>query len=882
MSLAPLDRIGPYEVTGTLGRGGMGEVYRARDSRLNRDVAVKALPAALEGDSERLARFQREAQILAGMNHPNIAMLFGLEESGGGSALVLELVEGPTLADRIQQGAIPPDEAAPIALQIAQAFEYAHGRGVVHRDLKPANVKITPDDRVKVLDFGLAKALSAEPERSSDPHNSPTITMGMTTAGTIMGTAGYMSPEQAKGKSADHRADIWAFGVVLSEMLTGEPLYAGDTVGEIVASIIKDEPLLARLPAATPPGIRYLIERCLHKDPQQHLRHIGEARIILEHPERHGLLAQGFVQPKPAAAPSRLAVVLLGILAGALALAAGTLGFVHFREHAPVETSLRFQIPAPGKSPIGGFRISPDGRSLVFIAASKLWLRPLDSLESKALEGTDGASYPFWSPDSESIGFFAQGKLKRIPRSGGLVQTICEAGSGRGGTWSREGVIVFSPGPSAPLFRVTAAGGTPSPLGQVPVGFGGYRFPEFLPDGQHFLYLTQADKAEENGIYLGGLDGTAARLFPNFSNAIFAPGSTGVGKGHLLFRQSGTLMALPFDPDHLKPIGDAVPVAERIGMATYANTGFGAFSVAGDGTLVVGSGGAENQQLVWVDRQGKSLSVITEASLDTAGGSLTLSPDGHTLAFATGNPEESTIWLQTLPGGTPTRFTFGTERNGNPIWSPDGSRVLYVHQYQSGYRTTTVVKPSNGAGKEEVLLPERVVNGVNQIPYDWSRDGKWVLFRNDAPTPDLWMFPVGGDGKPVPFVQGPSAETEARFSPDGKFVVYQSDESGLPQVYVQPMPPNGSKWQVSKSGGQTPRWTGSEIFYISPDQKLMAAQVKTAPTFVSGTPEPLFATSGAYAPASDGKHFVVAMPATGDSAQPPPLNVITHWQMGLK
>ena len=884
MSFAPLDRIGPYEVTGTLGRGGMGEVYRARDSRLNRDVAVKVLPSALERDPERLARFTREAQILAALNHSNVAILFGLEDSGGVRALVMELVEGPTLADRIQQGAIPPDEAAPIALQIAEALEYAHSRGVVHRDLKPANVKITPEGRVKVLDFGLAKALSSEPERSSDPTNSPTMTMGMTTAGAIMGTAGYMSPEQAKGKSADHRADIWAFGVVLTEMLTGKPLYAGETVGEIMASIIKDEPSLAQLPASTPPGIRYLIERCLHKDPQQRLQHMGEARIILEHPERHGGIQQISAHTPAAPARIRLAFVSLWILAGALAVAAGSLGFIHFREHAPVESSLRFQIPAPGKSPIGVFRISPDGRDLVFVAGSKLWLRPLDSLESKALEGTDGASYPFWSPDSENIGFFAQGKLKRIPRSGGLVQTLCDSASARGGTWSRDGVIVFSPGPNAPLYRVTAAGGTASPLGQVPAGFGGYRFPEFLPDGQHFLYLAQSDRVEENGIYMGGLDGRTVRLSPSFSNAIFAPGRTGVGKGHLLFRQSGTLMALPFDADQLKPIGDAVPVADRIGMATFANTGFGAFSVASDGTMVTGSGEAGSQQIAWMDRQGKRLSVVAEASLDTspAGGSLALSPDGRTLAFATGNPEESIIWLQNLSGGTPTRFTFTAGRNGNPIWSPDGTRLLYGRQYLSGYLTRTVVKLSNGAGKEEVLIPERVLNGVNQFPYDWSHDSKWVLFRNDAPTPDLWIFPVGGDGKPVPLVQGPSAESEGRFSPDGKFVVYQSDESGLPQVYVQPIPPNGSKWQVSKVGGQTPQWKGAEIFFIGLDRKLMAAPVKTDPTFFSGTPEPLFETSGAYAPASDGKHFVVAMPATGDSAQLPALTVITHWQTGLR
>jgi Tol biopolymer transport system component len=626
----------------------------------------------------------------------------------------------------------------------------------------------------------------------------------------------------------------------------------------------------------------------LHKDPQQRLQHMGEARIILghplEHPERHGSILQGSVQLKPVAARSRLAFVLLGVLAGALALAAGTLAFVHFREYANVESSLRFQIPAPDRSAIGAFRISPDGRHLVFVAGSKLWLRPLDSLESKALEGTDGASYPFWSPDSENIGFFAQGNLKRIPRMGGLVQTLCEAASARGGTWSREGVIVFSPGPNAPLHRVTAAGGTPSPLGQVQAGFGGYRFPEFLPDGQHFLYLAQADKVEEYGIYMGGLDGTTVRLLPNFSNAIFAPGPTGVGKGHLLFRQSGTLMALPFDADQLKPIGDAVPVADRIGMATFANTGFGAFSVASDGTLVIGSGEAGSQQIAWMDRQGKRLSVVTEASLDTspAGGALALSPDGRTLAFATGNPEESTIWLQTLSGGTPTRFTFATGRNANPVWSPDGSRVLYIHSNQSGYSSALMLKPSNGAGKEEVLLPERAVSGVNQFPYDWSRDGKWVLFRNDALTPDVWMLPVGRDGKPAPFVQGSSAETEARFSPDGKFVVYQSDESGLSQVYVQPMPPNGSKWQVSKVGGQTPQWKGSEIFFIGSDRKLMAAPVKTDPTFVSGTAEPLFETSGAYAPASDGKHFAVAVPATGDSVQLPRLTVITHWQTGLK
>jgi Tol biopolymer transport system component len=684
-----------------------------------------------------------------------------------------------------------------------------------------------------------------------------------------------MSPEQAKGKSADRRADIWSFGVVLAEMLSGKPIYSGETAGEIMASIIKDDPPVGSLPPSTSPAIRYLIERCLNKDPQQRLQHMGEARILLQNPDARNLIGSA----APAApAPSRSSR-LSWILAGALALALAALAWIHFRETQPVERSVRFQIEAPGKSAIGAFRLSPDGRYLAYIAGSKVWVRALDSLESKVLDQTDGATYPFWSPDGQNIGFFASGKLKRIPRIGGVVQTLCDASAGRGGTWNRDGVIVFSVGPNAPLFRVSAAGGTPvavTKLQGASAQLEGHRFPEFLPDGRHFLYLGQSANPETSGIFAGSLDGSVVRVSPIFSSALFAPGSSASATGFLLFRKSDTLMAQVFDPVRLQAAGDAFPVAERTGIAANTNTGFGAFAAAGDGTLAISAGGAGNQQLVWTDRRGKALAVVNDGvSLDTAGerDSFSLSPDDRKIVFTSGNNEDATLWLQNLGGGTPARFTFAAGRNGNAIWSPDGSRIVYGLQSFSGYSSELIVKPSNGSGKEEVLLG----TGLNRSPYDWSRDGKWIAFRNDSPSADLWLLPLEGDRKPVSFLETPAAEINAHFSPDGKFLVYQSDESGRPEVYVQPVPPNGSKWQVSKAGGESPHWKGSEIFFAAPDQKLMAAQVKTAPTFDSGTPQSLFEISGAYDVASDGQHFLIAEPATGDAARLPPVTIITHW-----
>jgi eukaryotic-like serine/threonine-protein kinase len=455
-------RLGPYEILSAIGAGGMGEVYRARDGRLNRDVALKILPEVFAADPDRMARFEREARVLGALNHPNIAAIYGLEEFGSSRALVMELVEGETLADRIARGPIPLDEALPIAKQIAEALEYAHDHGVIHRDLKPANIKVTPDGTVKVLDFGLAKALMDEPV-AADPRDSPTLSMAPTMTGVILGTAAYMSPEQAKGKPVDRRADIWAFGVVLFEMLAGKPLYSGETAAETLAAVMMKEPVLEALPKDTAPAIQNLLRRCLEKNPQQRLQHIGEARIVIG-----GILSAGApaVQPVAAQRQQHNFTPFVAALATVLLVAlAGTYFFIHFRQTRPQERSIRFEIAPPERTTLSMFRLSPDGRYLAFTALgggrNQLWLRSLDSLQAQALQGTDDPSYPFWSPDSSYIGFFAQGKLKKISVTGGPPQTLCDAPAGRGATWNNDGVILFAPNLTGGLYRVSAAGGVP-------------------------------------------------------------------------------------------------------------------------------------------------------------------------------------------------------------------------------------------------------------------------------------------------------------------------------------------------------------------------------------------------------------------------------------
>ena len=892
MPLTPGTRLGPYQVIGPIGAGGMGEVSRAHDTKLRRDVALKIVPPAFTSDPERMGRFEREAHVLASLSHPNIASIFGIEESGATRALVMELVEGPTLAERIQPGPIPLQEALEIARQVVAAIEYAHDHGVIHRDLKPANIKITPDGTVKVLDFGLAKALTgdlnpASGSSSNSPTLSPTLSMRATQAGMILGTAAYMAPEQAKGKAVDRRADIWAFGVVLFEMLTGQSLFTGDSATEIIASALKEEPKLEKLPASTPGAVRKLIERCLNKDPKQRLQSIGEARIILNAPmEEAAPSAAG--QPGTLAAHSsrRAGVMPWAVALTASLLALAGISFVHFREVPPARQILRFQIAAPGAFPLGFPAISPDGHILAFVTNNggrfQLWIRALDTLESRALAGTDGASYPFWSPDGAYIGFFQQGKLKKIAIAGGPAQTLCDAPNGRGGTWNRAGVIVFSPGPTSELFRVSSAGGTSSPVTHVPGTGAGHRFPAFLPDGTHFLYNAGSDKPDAAGLFAGSLDGSApVRLLPDATNGLFAPSTIPGTAAYLLFRREDTLMAQPFDPKALKTAGETFPVAEHV--LAGGNIGFGAFSASANGILVYHSGGAvANRELVWLDRAGKRLRVASKP--DAFVGTLALSPDEKAVAVAIGTIAQDDIWVQDLQRNTVSRFTFRPGGNRGQTWSPDGSRIVFAFQDNSTYSSDLYRKPSAGTGQEELLLH----GGVNALPHDWSHDGKFLAISQTDPktATDIWLLPMDGASKPIPYLRTPYDETGAAFSPDGKWMAYTSNESGQNQVYVQAVPVSGAKWQISTTGGADAQWRidGKELFYVSADGKLMSVPIKLGASVEPATPQGLFNYAGttAYAPSRDGQQFLVNVPAGGEAATVPPLTVITNWQAELK
>jgi eukaryotic-like serine/threonine-protein kinase len=871
MSLSPGTSVGPYEILSALGEGGMGEVYRARDPKLGRDVALKVLPTAFALDPDRLARFKREAQILASINHPNIAAIYGVEDSDRAHALVLELVEGPTVADRIAQGPIPLDETLRIARQVADALEAAHERGIIHRDLKPANIKLRPDGTVKVLDFGLAKALEPASAMAIDAAASPTITAtpAMTQAGMILGTAAYMSPEQARGRPADQRSDIWAFGCVLYEMLTGERLFHGETIADVFAAVVNSEPDWSRVPLRT----RRLLRSCVDKEPRRRLQAIRDAWLVLDE-----------TATESQAAHRRYPVAWL--FAVALALVAAAALWLLWRHPVLEERELHFHVnPPPGTHfPVvaGGSAISPDGRAVVFVAASDertLWIRRLDSLTSSELPGTTGAEFPFWSPDGRSVGFFADGKLKKIELSGGRPVVIAAAPNPRGGTWAVDGTIVFSP-LIGTLHQVAASGGTPIPITTLDSANGenAHRWPQFLPGGRRFLYWVRSSKPNRSGVYLGSLDRPHDKVFviESLSAAAYSP-PRGKEPGYLLRVRENVLVGQPFDPERGQVSGSPVPIAGAQGVGTVGAINRSLFSVSNEGTLLF-SGADDTYQLVWFSRNGKALSTVGKRDRYAA---VRISPDGSRAAISVVDSSgQRDIWSMDLARGLPNRLTY--DSGFVPVWSPDGHRIAYHDVAQTALFTMA----ATGGDRHKILeAPAVYVN-------DWSPDGRWLMYTQVSPATldDLWVVPTSGDRTPVPILVTPFNELHGQFSPDGKWIAYTSNESGQEEIHVRRMPATGSI-RVSTSGGSFARWRtdGKELFYRSPDGRLMAVSVSTAadglqfgrPAALMPLAEPLGRFTYPYDVALNGDR-ILALTAAGSERDATPLTVIVNWEAGLR
>ena len=852
MAVAPGTSFGPYEVTGKLGAGGMSVVWRATDTRLGREVALKLLPDDFAADPERRIRFEREAKLLASLNHPNIATLYGLEtvsgadadadaDAGGGPTtfLVMELVEGEDLAERIARGPIPLDEAIPIALQIAEALEAAHEQGIVHRDLKPANVRVRPDGTVKVLDFGLAKERLSEGSDAS-ASLSPTLTAQATAAGVILGTAAYMAPEQARGRGADRRADIWAFGVVLWEMLSGQRLFEGETVSDVLAAVLTRDPDLAALPTTTPGSIRRLLTRCLERDPKNRLQWIGDARLELVAPATE-------TEPESATmSPSVVSRYLPWVAAAAIAAAA--LVFFSLLQSPDRDTRvLEFAIHPPPDSVFhleglgpGPVALSPDGRRAAYSVRDRdgvirLCVRRLDTMETRIVPETEGAQYPFWSPDGSEIGFFSRSSasLRVIPADGGPGRTLCISRNGKGGTWNEDGTIVFTPDSDTPIFAVSAAGGEPRQLTELDRARGdnSHRHPWFLPDGRRFLYTARSVRgADANRVMVGSLDGGEDR------EVFKSPVGVQFVAGHLLYLRGTTLVARNFDPDDLTFSGDEVQLAE--GMMIIGGASKSVFSATPD-MLAFQRGEYETlSELVWLDREGNRVGRLGDVASYY---SLAVSPDGSKVAVPVTDDTVGThdLWIYDVERDLRSRVTFDDAEDLTPVWSPD-SRVVYFSSNRDGPFAVYRLVPGESGEPELVYRGEQPY-----FPAAISPDGSTLILSGVGETTgsDLTLLDIAGSGGLEVFRGTKFNEEHAAFSPDGRWIAYTSDESGRFEVYVSRSSGEGRHSQLSTDGGLWPRWVAGtgEVVFQDASFRFVAVPVRTdGPEIEFGTPEILF------------------------------------------
>jgi serine/threonine-protein kinase len=880
MPLSIGERLGTYEILEPIGTGGMGEVFRARDTKLKRDVAIKILPEAFAGDAERMARFQREAEVLASLNHPNIAAIYGVEDR----ALVMELVEGDS-----PKGPLPFDDAWHITSQIATALEYAHDRGVIHRDLKPANVKVTPDGVVKLLDFGLAKAFTNRGESrssaSDSPENSPTMTAAAATEmGVILGTAAYMSPEQARGKQVDKRADIWAFGVVLYELITGERLFKGDGSSDTLAQVLTKEPDLGK----APPRVRKLLARCLEKDPKKRLRDIGEAAYLLE-------------DASPAASSSATLAqmgrhwVIPAVVASVLAATAAALAVWMLKPAPKVErpvTRTVIALPAGdqlvGSSDQLGLALSSDGKQLAYAAirggATRLYLRSMDSQEARPVAVIEGGSNPFFSPDGQWLGFSTGGKLNKISVNGGSAITLASSSYPWGASWGSQGTIVFGASADSPLLQVPDSGGVPQPLAGFEKGEVSQYLPVFLPGGKAVLFMAQ-DAARTLSVVAYAIEsherhdlvqGVGTLLVQGVGTPRYA------ASGHLIYAATGgTLMAVPFDPRRLQVTGSPVPVVEGVAQSLNGTT---QYSISDTGSLVYVSGGSQGAQrrVVWVSRNGAEQPLPAPPQ---AYEYVRLSPDGRRATVEIDNQ----IWLYDLARDTLTRFTFEGNTNRNAVWTPDGKRIAF-YSNKDGATVSLYWQLADGSGGPERLR----TSDHGSIPRSFSPDGQLLAFHENNPKTgkDIWVLRLS-DRKAEPFLRTPFNEGGPIFSPDGHWLAYVSDESGRPEIYVQPYPGPGGKWQISTEGGTEPAWNhnGRELFYRS-GNKMMAVDVATQPSFSAGKPRLLFEgqyfmsvwplLGTAYDVSADGQRFLMVKGTEQAAASGTQINVVLNWFEELK